>query len=196
MNNLLIGIMRFEDLKNNSFWVGWFKNYKFSFRKLLNKTKIYYNSFITRFFTLYKNAISNKEYISKFKTIWNNRDILIIEGDKTRIGIGNDLLINAKSIRRIICPNINAFKVFYQILRFFNKNKIDKDTLILISLGPTATILAYELCKLGFQSIDIGHFDIQYEYYLKNVTHIIKLPNKFVNEISGGSSNISPIKDK
>ena len=66
----------------------------------------------------------------------------------------------------------------------------------MISLGPTATVLAYELCKRGFQSIDIGHLDLQYEFYLKNVTHVIKIPNKYVNEISGGSLNISPVKDK
>ena len=66
----------------------------------------------------------------------------------------------------------------------------------MISLGPTATVLSYELCKLGFQSIDIGHLDQQYELYLRNVTEVIKLPNKYVNEIADGSKNISPVKDK
>lgn len=196
MKNLLIGIMKFEDLKHSAFWLKWFEKYKFRFRKLLNPNNIYYNSFITRFITLFKNKIDNKKFIAKFKTIWNNRNILIIEGDKTRVGIGNNLFSNSKSIKRIICPNINAFKVFNKILKYFHNHNIDKDTLILIALGPTATVLAYELCKLGFQSIDIGHLDLQYEYYLKNVTHIIKLPNKYVNEISGGTSNISRVNDK
>ena len=112
------------------------------------------------------------------------------------MGIGNDLFNNAKSIKRIICPTINAYKVFNKILKYFYTENIDKETLILISLGPTATVLSYELCKLGFQSIDIGHLDQQYELYLRNVTEVIKLPNKYVNEIADGSKNISPVKDK
>ena len=196
LKNLLIGIMRLEDVNNYSFWIKWFEKNKFRLLKLLDKNKIYYNSFITRFMTLFKNKFNNEKYISKFKTIWNNRDIIIIEGDKTRVGIGNDLFNNTKSIKRILCPNENAFLSFDKILKFFCSNDIDRNTLILISLGPTATVLAYELCKLGFQSIDIGHLDLQYEFYLKNVTHVIKIPNKYVNEISGGSLNISPVKDK
>ena len=195
LTNLLIGIMKLDDVKNYPFWTNWLNKYKFSLGKILNKKKIYYNSFITRFMTLFKNKINNKKYISKFKTIWNNKNIIIIEGDKTRVGIGNDLFNNTKSIKRIICPNENAFSVFDKILNYFHTNNIDKKSLILISLGPTATILAYELCKLGFQSIDIGHFDLQYEFYLRNVTNVIKIPNKYVNEISGGSLNIAPVKD-
>ena len=28
---------------------------------------------------------------------------------------------------------------------------------MLLALGPTATVLAYDLSKLGYQAIDIGH---------------------------------------
>jgi hypothetical protein len=40
----------------------------------------------------------------------------------------------------------------------------DKNILILISLGPTATVLAYDLAKLGYWAIDIGHIDNEYEW--------------------------------
>ena len=36
------------------------------------------------------------------KRIWDGKDIVIVEGEKTKLGMGNDLLSNAKSIRRII----------------------------------------------------------------------------------------------
>ena len=42
-----------------------------------------------------------------------------------------------------------------------------KNKLILIALGPTATILAYDLYKLGYRAIDIGHIDIEYEWFLR-----------------------------
>ena len=68
--------------------------------------------------------------------------------------------------------------------------------MILISLGPTATILTYDILKLGNQIIDFGHFDIQYEYYLRNATKKIKIPKKYVAEVKDGSVNISSVNDK
>ena len=132
-----------------------------------------------------------KDYIVKFKTIWDKRNIIIIEGEKTRIGIGNDLFNNSKSIKRIICPVTNAFSAYEKILKYIRFLKPDKEDLILISLGPTATALVYDLQNLGNQIIDFGHFDINYEYYLRNATKKIKIPYKYVNEVPGGSENIT-----
>ena len=137
-----------------------------------------------------------KNYILRFKTIWNNRNILIIEGEKTRLGIGNGLFNNAKSIKRIICPAENAFNVYEKIIGYIMNLKLEKSTLILISLGPTSTVLIYDIIKLGNQCIDFGHFDIEYEYYLRNATKKIRIPYKYVNEVSGGSLNITRIFDK
>ena len=118
----------------------------------------------------------------------------IIEGDKSRIGIGNNLFNNSKSIKRIICPNKNAFTVYDKILNA--TLKFDKNYLILISLGPTATVLAYDLNRYGYQAIDFGHADIQYEFYLRNATKTIQIPNKFVNEFNGGKNeNVGNITD-
>lgn len=66
--------------------------------------------------------------------------------------------------------------------------KIDKKILILISLGPTATVLAHDLNRYGYQVIDIGHADIQYELYLRNATKTIQIPFKYVNEFNKGKN--------
>jgi glycosyltransferase family protein len=194
--NLLVGIIPLNNIKNN-YWIKYFNANKLKLLKVINKNKIYYNSLITRFF---RNSPSQKKKIKnqiiKFKQIWNNRNILIIEGEKTRIGVGNDLLDNCKSIKRIICPTKNAFNVYMKIYDFVKNLKFDINSLILISLGPTATVLSYELHKLGYQTLDFGHFDIQYEYFIRNVTKKIKIPTKYVNEVKGGDINIIPIKDK
>ena len=68
--------------------------------------------------------------------------------------------------------------------------------MILVSLGPTATVLTYDICDLGNQVIDFGHFDIEYELYLRNATKVIKLPNKYVNEAKGGNLNITLVNDQ
>ena len=58
---------------------------------LLNKEKIYYSTQISRFYIDYKDNSGVIKYIKKLKRIWEQKDILIIEGQYSRLGIGNDL---------------------------------------------------------------------------------------------------------
>ena len=56
--------------------------------------------------------------------------------------------------------------------------------------------MAYDLYKLGYQSIDIGHLDIEYEWFLRNSTTKLQIENKFVNEAEGKRHNFTKVKDK
>ena len=86
-----------------------------------------------------------------------------------RLGVGNDILDGTKSISRILfCPVRNAFNKYDQILSAFND--IDPENLILVALGPTATVLAYDLCKKGYQAVDMGHINEEYECFLRKET--------------------------
>ena len=185
------------DLYRNSikkYWNIWLSKNKLKLLKILNNNKTYYSSDITRFYSNFKDKSGIPNYITKLKKIWENRDVLIIEGEKTRMGIGNDLLNNTNSIKRIICPTKHSFRLYRKILN--SALKVKKDILILISLGPTATVLAYDLTKFGYQAVDIGHVDIQYEFYLRNATKTIQIPFKFVNEFNGGKNeNVGNISD-
>ena len=44
------------------------------------------------------------------------------------------------------------------------RKKLPKDRLILIVLGPTAKPLAYDLTKLGYRALDLGHMAKAYEW--------------------------------
>lgn len=203
-NKLLIGINIFSDIKYierftdnvKHFYINWIENNKIKIAKILNKTKNYYSSLITRFYIEYKNKNRTKiqKYISLVKKLWEKKDILIVEGENTKMGIGNNLINNANSIKRIICPSLNAFNMHNKIISEINK--FNKNILILIALGPTATILAYDLTKLGYQAIDVGHLDIEYEWYLRNATTKINIKNKYVNEVNEGKSKIFKEKNK
>ena len=182
----------FKNISKN-YWRKWIEHNKHKLM-ILNKNKTYYSSFITRFYNDYKDKSGVSIYIKKLKKIWDQKDILIIEGEKSRLGVGNNLFNNTKSILRIICPSINAFDVYDKI--FNAAIKIDKNRLILIALGPTASVLAFDLYKTGYHVVDVGHVDIEYEWYLRNATTKIKIENKFVNEAKGGKDNIQDIKDK
>lgn len=200
--NLLIGINlpyksqylnQFND-NAKDYYKKFLKLKMFSIAKFINKNKPYYSSTITRFYIDYEDKNGVSKYIKKLKKIWDQKDVVIVEGEKSRVGIGNDLFNNVKTIKRIICPNINAFNKYNNIINSITRN-VQKNKLILIALGPTATLLAYDLYKLGYQSLDIGHIDIEYEWYLRKAKKKIKIENKFVLE-AFGKDRFSRVKDK
>ena len=58
--------------------------------------------------------------------------------------------------------------------------------MVLIALGPTATVLAYRLHQKGLHALDIGHIDIEYEWYLKGVLDKEPVQHKYIGEMPGG----------
>jgi len=174
------------------YWENWINRYKYQLINLidiLDKNKKYGYTEMSRFYINYKDRTHAGDFVKKLKMIWDNKDIVMIEGEKTRLGVGNDLFNNTKSIQRILCPNSNAYNLYDKI--YNEAIKVDKSKLILLALGPTATILAYDLNNVGYQAIDIGHVDIEYEWYLRNATYQIKIENKHTYEAVGGTVNIS-----
>lgn len=150
----------------------------------LDLNKQYYNAYISRPYVIYPHDKRDEaeHRFKRLKQIWQDEEVLIVEGELTRMGVGNDLFENAKSIQRVIAPNVNAYNKYCEI---FECTKLyGKDKLILIALGPTATVLAYDLAKEGYWALDIGHLDLEYEWYLKGegYSHI---PNKYNNEVLG-----------
>lgn len=196
---ILIGISgMIKNTHRSKFWDKLIKKYKYNLLNILDFNKIYGNTGITRFYLAYaknRTYLNNiPKYINKLKMIWNEKDIVIIEGDKSRLGVGNDLFNNSKSIQRILGPAENAFDLYDKI--YNEALKISKDKLILIALGPTATVLAYDLHNAGYQAIDIGHVDIEYEWYLRNATEKVKIENKYVNELKFGDVDINDVTDE
>lgn len=149
--------------------------------KYLDRGRKYYNANITRF---YINDVNKSKVNSRFehvRLIWEKRSVLIVEGTMSRLGVGNDLFDNAVSVRRIIAPAKNAFQSYSDILNCVEE-EYKPDDLVLIALGPTATVMAYDLAKKGIQAIDIGHIDIEYEWYLHGADNKVAIPGKAVNE--------------
>lgn len=119
------------------------------------------------------------------RQLWDGRDILCVEGCKTRMGVGNDLFANARSIKRILAPAENAFDCYTQILD--TVCSLHQDELIILALGPTATVLAWDLHHLGKRALDVGHMDIEYEWFRRNAQTKVAIPGKYTNEATLGN---------
>ena len=169
------------------FWSEYLSRSRRTWYKLIDKKRVYYDAFISRCYLPYKDKGKSATYFQTWRLLWNNRDILIVEGAKTRLGVGNDLFDNARSIQRILGPVTNAFDKYDDILN--EVKRYNTDFLVLIALGPTATVLAADLSLAGYQAIDIGHLDIEYEWFLKQVDHKVPVAGKYVNEAGGGGGD-------
>ena len=144
------------------------------------------NTNFTRPYIDYKDKRKSQDKFNAISKIWEDKNIVIIEGINTKFGVGNDLMNNTQSVKRILCPSNNAFDSYEIIFNAILKN-VSPSNLILISLGPTATVLAYDLSKKGYQAIDLGHLDVEYEWYLQGADKI-PLKGKKVNEAIGDLS--------
>lgn len=142
---------------------------------------VFGDTLITRPYIDYVKCNRAEVSFRMLREIWDGRDLLIVEGNETRLGIGNDLFDNAKSIKRIITPNKNAFSVYDKILHSVKEN--NHGELVLLALGPTATVLAADLCREGIWAIDVGHIDIEYEWYLMQAEDKTQIEGKYVNEV-------------
>lgn len=174
------------------FWRDILSRERFEICSQLNHNYIYGDSLFTRCYIDHRDNSTAESRFNALKKIWAKRDVIIIEGNLTRFGIGNNLLAGARSIRRILCPAIGAFSAYDAILATAKAE--DPSSLYLVALGPTATVLSYDLCKTGRQTIDIGHLDIEYEWFTRGVVRKTGIKNKAVNEV-GHLPNASLHKD-
>ena len=192
-DNLIVciprGLVYRDDLTRKAkwFWVWYLSMYKEKICSLLNKEYEYGNTNFTRFYMDLKDKSKTKNKVKSLKKIWDRKKILIIEGEKTRLGVTNDLFDNATSVNRFIVPSKNAFRKYRLILE--KAIKISKKyDLVLLSIGPTATVLANDLSRNGIQAVDIGHIDVEYEWYRRSAKKKVALRGKMVNEAKHNNS--------
>jgi glycosyltransferase family protein len=93
--------------------------------------------------------------IKLIKQIWDGRKILLVVGSNSRFTFEPELFNNAQSVDFLYAPAKNAFNEYDDIVKRITQ--YDKDEyLIMPVLGPTATILAHDLARMGYQAIDFG----------------------------------------
>lgn len=139
---------------------------------------------ITRPYIAYKTSEHGAKIFPMLKQLWDKQDVLFVEGVQTRLGVGNDLFDNAKSIKRVLCPATNAFDRYDEIVKAVIE--VWDGELILIALGPTATVLAADFADRGMRAMDLGHVDIEYEWFLSGAKGHEPIAGKFTNEAASG----------
>lgn len=148
---------------------------------------VYGDTNLSRFYIERKDKDNRGEYVNILKGLFYNQKLLFVEGKNTHLGVDNDLFGNIESsnanCRRIICPSWNAFDKYDKILSKV-LSVARKDELIIIALGPTATVLSRDLAVAGFRALDLGHIDIEYMWWKQKANAPQVVPGKDMTEIA------------
>lgn len=153
----LVGIPRVFSRKvwsspeKKQFWYKW-SNPKVM--GLYNPKKLYGSAFITR--PDAAPEIYNQDYFKLVKKLWEGKKIILVQGEYQRFNKSKTLLGNSSLLYTVCEPRRDAFTVLDEIISFISTNYED-NMVVVLSLGPTATVLAYELSLLGVQALDLGH---------------------------------------
>lgn len=155
---------------------------------LLDRNRVYADAYLTRFYVMYKDNMTDRprKRIERLRKMWEGRHVITVEGALTRLGVGNDLFDNVASFRRILAPATSSFDRYEDCLHAALKYA-ESDTLFLLAIGPSSGVLAYDLTMKGYQALDIGHVDLEYEWYRAGKGERVSVPNRYNNEVFGGN---------
>ena len=147
----LVGIPNIHDVlaspdsleTKKDFWSGQVK-----FHSHLNPKRQYVSSLISRPDSA--PWINTDEYWDLLQSLWVGQDVTVVGGSGK--SLKPEDLEGACEITHIQCPRQHAFAEYDDILK-----RIGTPKRALICLGPTATVLAVDLCRRGVHAIDLGH---------------------------------------
>ena len=178
----LTDLRKFEKRVQKNWIINFADNYRY-YKQYCYPRYTYGNAFVSRPYMAYRDKTQAGKNFEHLMSLFENENIYIIEGALSRTGVGNNLFEKAKSISRIICPSKNAYEHIERIRRI-SLEKVPKDAMVLLALGPTSKPLGLWLVNHGYWVIDIGHIDSEYEWYLKRTETKIYIPLKHTAEKS------------
>jgi len=132
----------------------------------------YVSSFITRPDSA--PWINTKKYWALMESLWIGQDVTVVRGSGKSLAPPD--LIGAREITDVLCRKQHAWQDYDEILE-----RIGKPARALICLGPTATVLAVDLCKKGVHAIDLGHCAIFLRKYRRGEPMVVTEEDRAVD---------------
>lgn len=137
------------------------KNYK-KMENLYNYNKTYYSACFIYPYIIYEEW-NHDRYFDSLRKIWNNKNIVVITGDRVFKKIKYNIFDNAKNIKYIYGPNSGAYEKYNELINLIKQE--DKNNILIYALGPCGKLLAYETFKIGYRVLDLGHLIKDYDFY-------------------------------
>lgn len=155
--NCIIAIDKYNDAwndkKNYKYGLSYFEN--FLCRHWKNLKNIYKYNYTYGCTATTRVSVFKENELEKIKKIWENRKVLFVVGEGSHFVMEPRLFNNIAEADMLVTKGKSSFDQYDNIIEQIKT--YGKDWLLFLSLGPTATVLAYELSDLGYQALDMGH---------------------------------------
>lgn len=119
-------------------------------RALFGKRE-YFSAFITRPDSA--PWIDTVDYWETVRSLWKGKRVTLVRGSGK--SLTQDMLNDAAEVREIIAPRQGAWAEYDRLI-----DEIGTPETALLCLGPTATVMAVDLCAKGVHAIDLGHIGL------------------------------------
>ncbi len=147
-----------------NFWRENGQAFRNELEKYIDFNHTYYATELTQATSLFE-SYDVKAYFEKIAKIWQDQAITIVCGETVFQHIEYNIFDVAQSVDYVFAPSLNAFDVYESLLE--RCRAIPQHHVIILILGPTAKVLAYDLAKQGFRALDLGHIAKSYDWYRK-----------------------------
>lgn len=96
--------------------------------------------------------IDTVDYWDLMARLWRGQAITLVRGSDKSFTKERLEADGAGPVTEILAPRINAWGLYPELLA-----KIGRPERAILCLGPTATVMAVDLCAKGVHAIDLGH---------------------------------------
>lgn len=96
--------------------------------------------------------INDEPYWNLMQSLWLDREVTLVRGAQKSFTKEELLLSGASQVHEVLCKPQDAWADYDAILR-----EVGTPDRVLLCLGPTATVMAVDLCAKGVHAIDLGH---------------------------------------
>lgn len=134
------------------------KSMRRRFGKIADKKRLYGSAYISRGDCC--PYLSWPIYWGVIAELWRDRDVVLVCGKERRAN-PSGMMNSARSISIVKTPYAHAWAEYERIRK--ECLKYSDEHIFLLCIGPTATVLAYDLCKAGRWAVDIGHLGLFYK---------------------------------
>lgn len=149
-------------------------------RYLWTRTLLTDRKYVSAFITRPDSApwINTAGYYDKVATLWRGQDVCVVRGSGKSLSASD--LDGARTVTEIICARNSAFTDYAGILeRILSVNP----KRVLLGLGPTATVLAVDLCAKGIHALDLGHLAMFMRKFRKGEAAVVTDEDKAVDRV-------------
>lgn len=129
------------------------------YSKFLAEGRAYVSSFVTRPDSA--PWIDTPAYWSALESLWVGQEVTLVRGSGKSFTAERLMAAGAGGVTEILVPRQHAWAEYPQILE-----RIGTPARAILCLGPTATVMAVDLCAKGVHAIDLGHMGMFHKKHL------------------------------